>query len=187
MLELCIHLLFVQPTGETYTPQEQAETVQSIKDAAAFWGYNAIITDTQFLTVTEDVYYQPLNMWSVLPAEQSKDIYIFVVDNTNHKETLFGYGGYAQNYYRLLVVLNDRAEDARIAHELGHILYDLPDWYRRPGKCNAPDIMCDAEAAYKQNIKGCNTLDFIGAPCYRIYLPLVVVQYPGIVNSGRMS
>lgn len=187
MLELIIHLLFIQPSGETYTEQERIETIQAVHDAAQFWGYDSVIVSTQFYTVTDDVYYKPLNEWSTVTVASQDEVYIFVVDNTVHKEALFGYGGYAQNYYRLIVVLNDRALDARIAHELGHIIYGLPDWYTMPGKCTTVDIMCDGEAAYKQNIKGCNTLDFIGKPCYRIYLPLVVVQYPGIANSGKIS
>ena len=187
MLELIIHLLFIQPSGEEFTQQEQQETVQAIHDATQFWGYNSVIVDTQFYTVTDDVYYQPLNTYYTLSTVPQNEITIFVIDNTVHKETLFGYGGYAQNYYRLIAVLNDRALDARIAHELGHIIYELPDWYTIPGKCTAPDIMCDGEAAYKQGIKGCNTLAFIGHPCYMVYLPLIMVQFPGIANSAKVS
>jgi hypothetical protein len=187
VLELIVHLLFIQPTGEVYTQQEQAETIQAVHDSAAFWGYAVDIVDTQLITTNVDVYNEPITMWSTLSVAEQNEVYVYAVDHSSSGALLFGYGGYAQDYYRLLVIVNGNAQDARIAHELGHVLYGLPDWYKIPGKCNAPDIMCDAEYAYRKNIKGCNTLAFLGTPCYTISLPLIITPQYGIANSAKVT
>lgn len=188
MLELIIHLLFVQPSGETYTQQEQEETVQAIERASAFWNVPVRIVSTQVITTNVNVYSETIDKWASLKVVSPQTVYLYVIDNSEHHNVLFtGYGGYAQNYFRLIVILNDADQDAYLAHELGHILYNLPDWYLIPGKCNSPDIMCGSVDAFRKNIKGCNTLEFLGTPCYKVYIPLIQVQYPGIANSGKIS
>lgn len=186
MFELIIHLLFVQPSGETYTDQEKIETIQAVHDAAQFWGYTAIITSSDILKTDKDVFNEPISDWSTLSVAPQNEVYIFVIDNSNSGSLLFGYGGYAQNYYRLIAVVNKGAQAAHIAHELGHIIYDLPDWYKIPGKCMQIDIMCDSEPAYNQHFKGFDTMRFIGEPVYQIALPVVVAPQYGIAQSGKI-
>jgi hypothetical protein len=186
VLELLIHLIFVQPNHETFTEQEKSEAIASLYRAGEFWDVPVHILSTDTYTTSVDVYSRPLNEWHTVEANQ-QEITIYIVDHSSSGALLFGYGGYAQDYYRLAVVVNGNGTDARIAHELGHVLYGLPDWYTMPNKCNAPDIMCDAESAFRANIKGCNTLAFLGTPCYTLSLPVIVApQYP-IANSAKIT
>lgn len=59
------------------------------------------------------------------------------------------------------------SRQAVIAHELMHALAGLPDW---PG-CDEIDLMCSPGPAYAAGTLGCRTLDALGRPCQRTYLP----------------
>jgi hypothetical protein len=173
MLSLLIYLIFVQPKGEEYTTQEQAYSIEQVHKAVGFWGYTATI-ETAFITTEQDVYTLPIDSWGILPAVEGTAITIYVVDNSQSRSLYFGsYGGYAQDYYRLATGLSSTFLAATLAHELGHVLYGLPDWYRDPTLCYATDIMCDGVAAFNAGVIGCRTLDFIGRPCKKIYLPRI--------------
>lgn len=172
MLSLLIYLIFVEPSGETYTPQEQAYTIEQVQHATAFWGYTTQI-ETSMLYPQQDAFSLPLDTWATLPSAEGSAITIYVVDNSESRRLFFGsYGGYAQDFYRAATGLSSTFLAATLAHELGHVLYGLPDWYRDPTLCYATDIMCDGVAAYNAGVIGCRTLDFIGRPCEKIYLPI---------------
>lgn len=69
-----------------------------------------------------------------------------------------------------LVVLAEYAVISRqavIAHELAHALTGLPDW----PDCDVIDLMCSPGPAYAAGTLGCRTLDALGRPCERTYLP----------------
>lgn len=174
MLPIILWLIFVQPSGETYTPQEQSATMQQVSEAAAFWGYDAEIR-TSILITNADVFNTSIDEWSNIPTGNA-GITVYVVDTSNTNQLFFNsYGGYAQRYYQIITAVKNTNLGATLAHELGHVLYGLPDWYLLPGKCNVIDIMCDAVSAYNKKIKGCNTLEFIGTPCSTVMLPFVPV------------
>ncbi len=101
------------------------------------------------------------------------DIYIIA----NRNELLFSqYAGVAvHNYNSVLIVEKSLTGfEPTLAHELGHILYNLPDWYTSPGKCSM-DIMCYApRAAYSADRLGCRTLEYLGGKCHYVYLPSVI-------------
>lgn len=68
-----------------------------------------------------------------------------------------------------VVVLSETPHglSALIAHELTHALTGLPDW---PEPCGV-DILCSPAEAYAAGTLGCTTLDALGRPCQRVYLP----------------
>lgn len=75
-----------------------------------------------------------------------------------------------------LVVLAEYAvfpRPAIIAHELVHGLTGLPDW---DGCDEMIDLMCSPGVAYAAGTLGCRTLDALGRPCDRTYLPALEVS-----------
>lgn len=173
MIPIILWLIFVQPKGEAYTPQEQAYTIQQVKEATAFWGYEADIRTAMLLT-DKAVFELPIDQWAAIPTGNT-GITIFVVDTSKGDQLFFdSYGGYAQRYYQIITAVRNNNLGATVAHELGHVMYGLPDWYLQAGKCVAIDIMCDAVTAYNRKIKGCLTLDFLGTPCYTLHVPLII-------------
>lgn len=182
MIPIILWLIFVQPKGEAYTPQEQAYTVTQVREAAAFWGYEADIRTAMLLT-DKAVFELPINQWAAIPTGNT-GITVFVVDTSKGDQLFFdSYGGYAQRYYQIITAVRNNNLGATVAHELGHVIYGLPDWYLQPGKCAAIDIMCDAVTAYNRKIKGCLTLDFLGTPCYTVRIPLVITT--GVQSNGN--
>lgn len=181
MIPIILWLIFVQPKGEAYTPQEQAITITHVREAAAFWGYEADI-HTSFLSTDKAVFQEPIDQWTILPTGNA-GITIFVVDTSSSTQLFFdSYGGYAQRYYQIVTAVRNNNLGATVAHELGHVIYGLPDWYLQQGKCTAIDIMCDAVTAYNRKIKGCLTLDFLGTPCYTLHVPLII----GVQMNGNI-
>ena len=68
---------------------------------------------------------------------------------------------------------------AVIAHELGHVLYRLPDWYNDDPTCaRGIDIMCNASAGYINGIVGCRSMAWLGYPCDVPETPDVPIQSP---------
>lgn len=60
-----------------------------------------------------------------------------------------------------------------VAHELGHLLYDLNDLYLTRDCGRTLDIMCASRTAYDAGTIGCVSLAALGRPCQRTYLPLL--------------
>lgn len=62
-----------------------------------------------------------------------------------------------------------------IAHELGHVLYNLPDLYGPNSETYDPfDIMDgDVMFAYRNKSLGCRTRINLGLPCYQVRTPMV--------------
>jgi hypothetical protein len=74
------------------------------------------------------------------------------------------------------VVMSRSNQQATIAHELGHVLFDLPDSYLDDLACVQVDIMCDPSVAYYNNNLGCRSREVLGHPCFRVYMPVTQVQ-----------
>jgi len=167
-LVIIIWLIFVQPTGETFTEQEQQEAINSTQAALDFWGIEAEIR-TQFIAV-DNPYGVPT--WAVSSQEDKR---LYVVDNSESRSLFFGnLSGYADHYHGFASVVNTSYLPATISHEFGHLLFNADDLYTIPNACNQLDIMCDAQSAYNARVIGCQTLERIGRTCYKVYLPLTM-------------
>lgn len=103
------------------------------------------------------------------PNNEIVEVYIIANDN---ELLLQSYDGLAAPNYNALVVLYNGYYplEVTITHELGHVLYNLPDWRVDCGI----DIMCPSVLqAYNQHMIGCLSLSALGEPCEKIYLPAI--------------
>ncbi len=178
-----VRLIVVQPPYETVDAAAVWAAQQGVIDAAAFWRSRApftvdlLLVETSIITTEIDVFSG--TEWSIGLADPN-DVTIVIIDNRNSGKLLFTrQGGWAQPWNALAVVLlrhvvGLNALPAMIAHELGHVLFDLPDLYAIPGACSMPDIMCYQVVAYNAPTIGCVSLALLGAPCKRVYLPVGV-------------
>jgi hypothetical protein len=164
-----IHVVFVEPPGEVYSQAQADRAMTAIDGAVAFWGAYAHlhVTSTQIISPSGDIYADLT--WSLAYVQPAaRDVTVFILDNQHSG----GRMGEAQEYYGAVwaTVYGDILP-AVLSHELGHVLFGLPDWYRVPGACTHPDIMCDHVAAYARGFIGCESLAWIGQPCHRMYVP----------------
>jgi hypothetical protein len=97
---------------------------------------------------------------------------IYVVYNEASGTPIAGLWGEAYPFYRAAIVASRYHGDqvmALIVHELGHVLYQLPE-----APCTgAADVMCEPIPAVARGILGCATLAELGRECQRVALPLV--------------
>lgn len=178
-LLIVIWLIFVQPSGETFTEQEQQEARTATQAALDFWGIDATI-ETQIITV-ENPYGVPT--WAVSSQEDKR---LYVIDNSESRALFFGnLSGYADHYHGFASVVNTSYLPATISHEFGHLWYDADDLYKIPGACNQLDIMCDAYSAYNARVIGCQTLERIGRTCYKVYLPDVMSKTQNMLDYAQ--
>jgi hypothetical protein len=170
-----IHIIFVQPEGEQFTNEERVTAARAIADAALFWSAYADfeILSAQSITVTGDVYHDLV--WSnAYLSEGNTGMTVFVIDNSNSRLSMDGAAGAAQDYYGAVYVLlygypGEHALAATLAHEMGHVQWGLPDLpWGRDDIMSIPPTM-----AYSHGFIGCGSLEQLGAPCRRLWLPLV--------------
>lgn len=168
-----VRIVFVEPVGEAYSPVRATQAQTAITSAAAFWsGYAALsVTSTSILTTTGDTFGDLT--WSLPMLAPNGPVTIFILDNNVSNARLPGGDvGDAQDYYGAIWVCQfGDVLPAVLAHELGHVLFGLPDWYRAPELCAHPDIMCDHVAAFQRGFIGCASLAFIGTPCHEVFIP----------------
>lgn len=178
-----IHLVFVQPQGETFTPEEQALATQQVRDGIAFWMDRAPLStqvrvrSSQLLTTDADVFRtvewsQPF--WN---TSATAGITLFVIDNSESSDAFWDtLPAFCYPQYSVaMILLSQRVQDAvaiSVAHELGHLLYNLPDLYY-DGPCTGIDIMCEPVMAYRMRFIGCTSLATMGSPCQRVVLPML--------------
>lgn len=178
------HVFFVQPWQEHFSPEEQEAALLGIERAFAFWkknGYEPAIHIQPHGVVipSSDPYSTLVSQWFGSPAALPADsLTILVVDNETSGSFFFSHSAaYSQDYYQLIVsthyplAANSEAYEAALAHELGHVLYHLPDLY--DGACSF-DIMCFPLLPYGQGFVGCDSLAYLGRPCTRLFLPGVL-------------
>lgn len=171
-----VRVIFVEPTGESFNQTRANAALGAIQTAMAFWQGHAVltITSTSILTLTDPTTFSDLT-WSLPMLAPNGPVTIFILDNTVSNARLPGGDvGDAQDYFRAIWVCQfGDVLPAVLAHELGHVLFDLPDLYRTPDQCAHPDIMCDHVAAFQRGFIGCNSLAFLGTPCHAAYLPRI--------------
>lgn len=169
-----IHVVYAQPAGEIFTNDEIIAAQSNIQDAINYWQELSPITttleiiSTQLITTEYDVLSDPsmvLQLDSVQFAVES--LPIVVIDNSNSGRYIYGNNVGVASYAAIYVVSNAGA--ATYTHEMGHALYNLPHQYQ-----SAVDIMSlDPYVAYQRHTIGCESLQILGKPCQRIYLPII--------------
>jgi len=83
----------------------------------------------------------------------------------------------AMNTYNTIAMIEREIMpiNVMLAHELGHILYLLPDWTKVDNAyCHYHvDIMCYPSSPFEQRILGMKTSRFIGKEVYSVHLPMI--------------
>lgn len=166
-------VVFVEPKGETFTADEQAAAMAGIDGALAFWRDHLAdpiavnVITTEFITATDRMT-DSLD-WSQPYWASPNDVTLFVIDSPY---PLVGDAvGQAQTPLGLIWVLRTDGDAfaATVAHELGHVVYNLPHAYDDPD-----DIMGIVPLiAYQRGTIGCTSLARLEQPCARLYVPMV--------------
>jgi hypothetical protein len=172
-----IHIVYVEPPGAVWTAQERTEARAGVLAALDFWQQLApapiplAITSERTITTTGDIYAQLT--WS-RPYWQPPGLTVFLIDGN---AWILGTSlAQSQTPLGLIWALRASGDDfaATIAHELGHVVYELPHQYQ-----DGNDIMGFAvTAAYQAGRIGCASLAELGRPCVSVWLPLIVSPRP---------
>lgn len=168
-----IQLIYVEPPGAVWTAEERAAAAAGVQAALDYWQELApepaplAITSARVITTTADIYQQL--EWSRPYVAGPPELTIFLIDGT---APLLGTSlAQSQTPLGLIWVLRGEGDDfaATIAHELGHVIYELPHQYQDAG-----DIMGFVPtAAYQARRVGCPSLAALGRPCASVWLPLI--------------
>lgn len=178
---LPVAIVVVESPGETLDAEQRTSATQAVADALDWWAALAPrslaweFTDER--TISAENPFIDSAWLSPHLSYHGETIELYLVANhATHRGLLGGgYAGFAAPAYRAAVVTTWSAGGAApaIAHELGHVLYGLPDLYTVPGGCAETDIMCEPTSAYRQRWIGCESLAALGAACNRAWLPVV--------------
>jgi hypothetical protein len=168
-----VQIIYVQPSGETFTADEQAVAYTSVQAALDWWHElspittTLTITGTRIFTTTADVY-DSADWLEPFFIYRNPVITVLIVDNSVSRRVFYrNRAAKARNWYATTwAVLHgfpgSTGLASTITHELGHILYDLPDLYYQACKL---DIMCWPASAYPARYIGCVSLQRLGASC----------------------
>lgn len=173
-----VHIVYIQPSGETFTVEEQRLAYENVVNAAAFWqdlspitttldiASNTQFVDMQHITTSFDVYSDPTRLLQIKEI-WPHDLMVFVIDNSESYRFIYGQAqGIA---YSAGIWIVTSSSTAAYAHEYGHALYDLPHQFQ-----SSLDIMgLDPIPAWQQHMIGCATLEYMGKPCYKVILPII--------------
>lgn len=174
-----IRTVLVVPDGETLTVEEYTLAVQAVKDAAAFWErvhpgkpHLPVLDSAYILQVPADgfVNFTWANGWRV-----DDPLTVFIVDNSTSGK-LFGQM-HAFTLEEVFTVIQGTTGTsslpATIAHELGHARFGVHDLYPPFTPYAYYDIMGDSLRAYRDGILGLTTMESMGYPSKRYYVPLM--------------
>lgn len=188
---ITVALYLVVPPGVSEQPDDAGQAKGSVQAALAWWRDHDparttfVVRALRRVTLPrpgDDGWLLPIPRY---PAGDNLAVWVYV--NRDPWYTLPGsplgaglglaYGG------NVITVLEPRqmpwTRAATIAHEVGHVVYTLPDLYRDDPACaQGLDLMCNADAAYIQSWLGCRSLARIGGACRPIYLPLITEALP---------
>lgn len=168
-----IHIIFVEPVGESFSLEEQDTATLFTARAVTYWHtLSPVLTtltldpNTQLITTTEDVLLTP----GILENGRIDDsaIYVYVIDNSvsNRYINNDSNEGLADPWS---IWITTNTLEAVYAHELGHALYNLPHQILAP-----VDIMnFSPQVAYQRNTIGCDSLRELGKPCYQVAIPII--------------
>lgn len=170
-------LVLVEPDGEQFTQQEMDRAIVSTLSAMSWWSVLAptplslVISDTIVITATGEIFNTTIDMTNSYKNS------IYILDNSSSGRLIFNtHMGAMTSLHQVWIVTSAPNMEVTITHELGHMLYGLPDWYDIPGKCVVIDIMCFDYIAYTQKTIGCLSLEYMNHPCDKTYIPYI--SYP---------
>lgn len=173
-----VRLVFVEPEGEKFTEEELAVASDEIGRAILWWNdllpeHTIYVADTQIITAPSDVYIYSADGRYIDMSN------LFIVDNSlSGRLILDHYLGAMTMLNQAWVVATAPYLASTVAHELGHVVYQLPDWYLDPSKCISEiDIMCADYVAFTSHFIGCRSLERLGRPCKNVYIPVVRLSY----------
>lgn len=170
----------IQPyfvNADSVSVSNETAALESLERALLWWYTLAPdpiayeILPPKHITITSP--YNPQTWLAAQLTFESDVTEVYIIANRNEL-LLQEYAGVAMPAYNALAVVEHsvRGLDAALTHELGHVLYGLPDW--TPQQCSI-DIMCySAKEAYEQNRVGCLSLAHLGKPCQKIFIPAVL-------------
>jgi hypothetical protein len=167
-------IVYVQPTGETFTSDEQILAQKAVTDAAQFWmTHSPIQTDihivaTQFITTTDTVFDIPdMLLFTATLTIPTGIAPIFIIDANDTGRVLQQCCvGLAESDTIFVLTTTSTAV---YAHEFGHSLYNLPHQYQ-----SGLDIMSlDPIPAYQRGMIGCDSLALLGRECYTTFIPSI--------------
>lgn len=176
-----VRIVFVQPNGEVFTLEERAQAREAVEAALGWWEELSPISTTLTISATETITVESAvndpPWWIERYFEPSPFVTIVILDNSESGSELWA-GGYAgaNTYYDVVLITSTttdlpNATTALLAHELGHVLYDLPDLYTKG--CYHTDIMCNPITAFNERIIGCLSRAAMGVPCQHRYLAII--------------
>lgn len=179
---LPIHVVVVNPEGETVDGNELSHAMADVEAALDWWeqlspiDINSSITSATVITKTADYYQNVVN--SNEDMISNDHITIFIINNkTTHTSIYSGYMGISMSEMNAAWIASSMPHQSMIrpliAHELGHVFFNLEDLNVYDIACTIPDIMCDPLVPYHSTFIGCRSLESMGSPCSKLFLPLV--------------
>lgn len=171
-----VHVYLAVPPGQPVTADDAPHARQMVAEATAWWTAHHPAQPV-FAAGTPQVVDMPqpgtdgwLQDMPVRPADGvtvwlyvNRDPFYLIPSSTREVlGTVYGTNA--------LTVLDPRqlswTPQAAMTHELGHVLYQLPDWYTTDPSCSRGiDIMCNSSAGYINGIVGCRSMAWLGYPC----------------------
>jgi hypothetical protein len=168
-----VHVVFVEPEGETFTADEQAAALASVEHAIRYWETLSPITTS--LELAEPMLITSTGSmigsleWSRPYWASPADVTLFVIDSP--WRLIGDVLGQSQTPCGIIWVIRGEGQwfESTIAHELGHVLYHLPHEYDA-----GADIMgINPLMAYVEPTIGCASLERLNHPCRSLFFPLV--------------
>jgi len=185
--QMPIHIIIVSPDSENVPSSAFNDAVRYTADSLEWWRrlspihITSSIVSVVSITRTDDFYDNPIG--STIDVAMPDSISIFMIDNAiSHTAIYSSYIGIAwpnnntPSTWVLMYPESPFYASSTLAHELGHLLFDLPDLYVDPNNCYEPDIMCYPIWAYESNMIGCISRSIIGYPCKRIFIPMMTTD-----------
>lgn len=167
-----VSVIFVIPMSNR-VEIDHSRSLESIERSLLFWEdlspepISFEVTEVSVITPTQIV--TDGIMWSESMWDPPT-LTIFVIETSEYldsdkeglswREQIWVRGGDSPNF------------EATLTHEVGHAIFDLPHQYH-----DASDIMgLFPLSAYLNHQIGCSSLEVMGHPCRRVYLPMIGVS-----------
>jgi hypothetical protein len=172
-----VHVYLAVPPGQPVTPEDVTQADALVQQATAWWTDHHPAHPT-FTVRAPQVVVMPqpgtAGWLQDMPVRPADGVAVWVYVNHDPFYLFPNYSGYQPGGLayggNALVVFDQQslpwATQAAITHELGHVLYQLPDWYTTDPTCSRGiDIMCHSSAGYINGIVGCRSMAWLGYPC----------------------